>query len=129
MTPEKPSVYSNQPNFNFATQTSSPVSFMSSANANLTVKSFTVTPAGSSTPLPGTIWTSANDPNLSSSDPNTPVPVPTLSNYEAYWVGNAPFLPNTTYNVTFTGSTLLVQSGINYTNDVTQNWSFTTGSS
>lgn len=136
MTPESPSVYSNRPNFNFATQTSSPVSFTSAASTNLTVTSFTVTPAGSDTPLPGTIWTLFNDPNLSASNPDntTPsTPVPTIPNYEAYWVGDAPFLPNTTYNVTFTGTTLLVQTfqnNITYnaiTTDVAQSWSFTTG--
>jgi|GEM_PF-3060120 len=148
MTPENPSVYSNQPSFNFATQTSSPVSFTSAASTHLTVTSFTVTPAGSTAPLPGTIWTIQNDPNLSASTPtdappslsNPPAPAPTIANYEAYWVGNAPFLPNTTYNVTFTGSTLLVQNSsfneatqtwITYNEvntDVAKSWSFTTGS-
>jgi hypothetical protein len=142
MTPENPSVYSNIPNFNFVAQTSSPVSFTSSALTNLTVTSFTVTPAGSATALPGKIWTIQNDPNLSSSNPtnappslsNPPAPAPTIPSYEAYWVGNAPFLPNTTYNVAFTGTTFLtlnVQNGISYdqlTKDVAQSWSFTTGS-
>lgn len=131
MTPENPSVYSNQPNFNFATQTSSPVSFTSAASTHLTVKSFTVTPAGSTTPLPGKIWTIQNDPNLSDST-TTPSPTPTIANYEAYWVGDAPFLANTTYNVTFTGTTVLVQTSYNNiyynetTNDVAKSWSFTT---
>jgi hypothetical protein len=147
MTPENPSVYSNVPAFNFATQTSSPVSFTSAASTNLTVTSFTVTQAGSSTPLPGTVWTIQNDPNLLSSNPdnvppsldNPSAPVPTIPNNEAYWVGSAPFLPNTTYNVTFTGSTLLARNlqysadcacFKNYnsvTTDVVQSWSFTTG--
>lgn len=142
MTPENPSVYSNQPNFNFATQTSSPVSFTAAASTNLTVGTFTVTKAGSDTPLPGTIWTAQNDPNVSPSNPGSPPPslnnppptTPTIGSYEAYWVGNAPFLPNTTYNVTFTGQTFLfenIQNGISYdqlTTDIVQSWSFTTGS-
>lgn len=134
MTPEYPSVYSNQANFNFATQTSSPVSFTSSAMTNLAVNSFTVTQAGSSTPLTGTVWTIFNDPNLSSLDfskampslSTPPAPVPTISPYEAYWVGDKPFLPNTTYNVTFTGSTYFINYAL--TNAVTSSWSFTTGS-
>jgi len=126
MTPENPSVYSNQTNFNFAKQTSSPVSFTSAASTTLAVTSFTVTPAGSSTPLPGIVWTILNDPNLLSSNSSSTA-LPTLSSHEAYWVGNAPFLPNTTYNVTFTGSTSV--TGNSVTNAVTQSWSFTTGNS
>jgi hypothetical protein len=133
MTPEHPSVYSNQANFDFATQTSSPVSFTSAASTNLTVASFTVTPADSNVPLAGTIWTINNDPNVIAansshipiSPANPPLPIPTLSSYEAYWVGKAPFLPKTKYNVTFTGSTYLVQYG--RTQQVTKSWSFVTG--
>jgi len=136
MTPESPSVY--PPNFDFATQTSSPVSFTSAASTTLSVTSFTVTPAGSTTPLPGTVWTFLNDPNLLSSNSSTTpnsidkssAPVPTLAQYEAYWVGKAPFLPNTTYNVTFTGSTsLVVNVESTLTNQIKKSWSFTTGNS
>lgn len=134
MTPESPSVYSNQPGFNFATQTSSPISITTNSVTNLTINSFTVTKAGSTTPLTGTIWTRDNDPNLdilnASKDPNalttTPTPVPTISSYEAYWVGNAPFEANTTYNVSVTGSTYLTSYGV--VTNVAQTWSFTTGS-
>lgn len=126
MTPENPSVFSNQPNFNFAKQTSSPISFTSAASTTLTVTSFTVTPAGSSSPVPGTVWTILKDPNLFSSNLSA-APAPTLSSHEAYWVGNTPFLPNTTYNVTFTGSTNLI--GDTVTKGATQSWSFTTGNS
>ena len=134
MTPESPSVYSNQANFNFSTQTSSPVSVTTSILVNLTETSFTVTPAGSSTPLPGTIWTMANDPNLNTNNYSSatanfttpPAPVPTIPANEVFWVGTAPFQPNTTYVVNFTGSTYLIPYAI--TSTVTTTWSFTTGS-
>ncbi len=134
MTPEYPSVFANQPNFDFSTQTSSPISVITAANTSLTVTSFTVTQAGSSTPLPGTTWTTINDPTLTSNNISNPVlsigspppPSPTIPAYEAHWVGNAPFLPNTTYNVSFKGSTYLISYGL--TTEVSQNWSFTTGS-
>lgn len=134
MTPEFPSVYSNQTNFNFATMTSSPVSLTTAAIVNLSPQSFTVTPANSSTPLSGTIWTMSNDPNLNTNSNTTsinglinpPPPAPTIPANEVFWVGKAPFLPNTTYNVTFTGTTYLVPYGI--TNPITSTWSFTTGS-
>jgi len=75
----------------------------------------------------------ANDPNLNTADYSAatlnlttpPAPVPTLASNEAYWVGNAPFLPNTTYNVTVTGTTFLIPYGL--TNPFTKSWSFTTG--
>lgn len=134
MTPENPSVYSSIANFNFATSTSSPLSLTASPQVKLLIKSWTVTPDGSTTPLPGKIWTMDNDPNLlinstsaaiTSATP-PPAATPTLSAFEAYWVGNAPFLPNTKYNVTVTGTTFLTSYSL--TNTVTQTWSFTTGS-
>lgn len=134
MTPEVPSVYSNQPGFNFATQTSSPVSFITAANTQLTVTSFTVTAAGSTAPLNGTVWTTHNDPNLADANQNNPSlspedapsPRPTISTFEAHWVGQAPFLPQTTYNVTFTGSVYVIPT--NATHTLSQTWQFTTGS-
>ena len=134
MTPEYPSVYSNQTNFNFATQTSSPVSVTTSTEVNLTETSFTVTAAGSGTPLPGKVWTMNNDPNLNTADYSAatlnfttpPTPVPTIPANEVFWVGSAPFQPNTTYTVKFTGSTYLIPYAL--TNSITASWSFTTGS-
>lgn len=138
MTPEYPSVYSNVPNFNFATSTSSPVSITLSSLVNISVASFTVTPATCATApctaLPGKIWTMSNDPNLNTADYSAattnlitaPNPVPTIPGNEAFWVGTAPFLPNTTYNVSVTGTTYLIPYAV--TNPITQTWSFTTGS-
>ncbi len=134
MTPENPSVYSNVANFNFATQTSSPVSVTTAEMVDITATQFTVTVTGSSTPLPGKIWTMNNDPNLNtnnfsqaSQDLTTPPkPVPTIPANQVYWVGNAPFLPNTTYTVSFTGTTFLIPYAI--TNPITLSWKFTTGS-
>ena len=134
MTPEYPSVYSNVANFNFATQTSSPVSITTAALVNITAKTFTVTATGSSTPLTGTIWTMQNDPNLDINNytqattnlTTPPTPIPTIPANEVFWVGNAPFLPNTTYTVNFTGTTVLVP--YNISNPITLTWSFTTGS-
>ncbi len=138
MTPESPSVYSNIPNFNFATSTSSPVSFTMSTLIKITPISFTVTPANCSTPpctpLTGTTWTMANDPNLNTTDYSsatinltTPPPAaPTIAANEVYWVGSQPFQPNTTYIATFTGTTYLIPYAV--TNGITKTWSFTTGS-
>jgi hypothetical protein len=74
-----------------------------------------------------------NDPNLNTAAYSNaainlttpPTPVPTIPNNEVFWVGDAPFLPNTTYNVTFVGTTYLVPYAL--TNPLTLNWSFTTG--
>jgi hypothetical protein len=134
MTPEYPSVYSNVANFNFATQTSSPVSVTTAVLVDLNATTFTVTAAGSSTPLAGTIWTMANDPNLNTNNysqatkdlTTPPTPVPTIPANQVYWVGSAPFAPNTTYTVNFTGTTYLVPYAI--TNPITLSWNFTTGS-
>ena len=134
MTPENPSVYSNIAGFNYATSTSSPISLTASPQVKLLVTSVTVTPQGSTTPLPGTIWTMDNDPNLLinstsaaiTSQTKPPSAAPTLSAYEAYWVGKAPFLPNTTYNVTMTGTTFLISYSL--TNSFTETFTFTTGS-
>jgi len=134
MTPEYPSVYSNVANFNFASQTSSPVSVTTATLVDLKATKFTVTVAGSGTPLPGTIWTMNNDPNLNVNDysqatkdlTTPPTPVPTIPANEIFWVGSAPFLPNTTYTVTFTGTTFLIPYAI--TNPITLSWNFTTGS-
>lgn len=132
MTPEYPSVYSSIANFNFATSTSSPLSITASPQVKLLISSVVVTAAGSTTALPGKIWTMDNDPNLlinstsAAITTQTPPPnsTPTLSAYEAYWVGSTPFLPNTTYNVTVTGTTYLTSYSL--TNTITKSWSFTT---
>ena len=136
MDPENPSVYDNTtiPNFSFQTNTSSPVSITLSTLVQITVTSFTVTPIGSTQPLPGKTWTMSNDPNLNTADYSSatinlstpPAPVPTIGANEAYWVGDAPFLPNTTYIATVVGTTYLVPYAI--TNPISQTWTFTTGS-
>lgn len=135
MCPEYPSVYSNVPGFNFMTSTSSPVGLTLSNLVNLTVTSFTVTPAGSSTPLSGKTWTMFNDPNLNTTNQanqqltlqNPPPAVVTIPANQAFWVGDQPFQPNTTYTVNVTGSTYLTPYAI--TNPLTVTWSFTTGTS
>ena len=135
MSLETPSVFTSYTTAaQFAANTSSPVSVHTSASTNLTVTSFTVSVAGSSTPLPGKVWMMANDPNLNTNNYSTatlnlttpPTPTPTIPAYEAYWVGTQPFLPNTTYTATFTGSTYLLTYGL--TNTITKTWNFTTGS-
>ncbi|PRC91329.1 hypothetical protein [Solimicrobium silvestre] len=136
MTMESPSVYPAYTTpAQFNANTSSPISVTTAIITNLNNAAFTVTVAGSSTPLAGKTWTMANDPNLNTSSYSAataalttpPAPVPTIAANEAFWVGNAPFLPNTTYNVTFTGSTYLMPYAI--TNNVSQTWQFTTGTS
>jgi len=97
-----------------ATSLSSPISFSTAQGTTITVTTFTVTPSFSTTPLSARLMTMTNDPNLY------------LASHEAYLVANAPFLPNTTYNVSFTGTSYLPLYGI--TTALAQNWSFTTGS-
>ena len=93
----------------FATKTSSPVTFYSAYGTTLVVNSFTVTKSGSSTPLAATLITSSSDTNK------------LVGTNTAHLIGNAPFLPNTKYVVNFTGSV----NGVS----VTKTWSFTTGTS
>jgi len=138
MTMESPSVYpAYTTQAQFTANTSLPVSITTASSVNLTATTFTVTQAGCTpacTALPGKIWTMANDPNLNTTSysnaslslSSPPAPVPTIAANEVYWVGTAPFKPNTTYNVAFTGTTYLVPYSI--TNSITQNWQFTTGS-
>lgn len=136
MDKETPSVYSNKPDTVFA-NISSPVSFTTSSLNILTTTSFTVEQVvgSTSTALPGDTWTFSNDPNMNTTNYSKatinlnapPAPTPTISAFEAYWVGHAAFLPNTTYRATFVGSTYLTVYGI--TNQINQSWTFTTGNS
>jgi hypothetical protein len=94
-------------NADFPTKTSYPISVTSEASTTLTVTQFTVTQSGSTDPLSARLLVNANDPNR------------ILGENTAFLVGNAPFLPSTTYEVRFTG-TVNGQA-------VARNWSFTTG--
>ena len=132
MTYEYPSVYNSYTPAQFASSTSSPISFHVSASTILSVSSFKVVETASGSPLTGTTFTINNDPNLNSSNSasqdltTTPTPTPTIPAYEAYWIGNTPFKPNTTYTATFIGSSYLSTVGL--TTQINQSWNFTTGS-
>ncbi len=92
---------------NFQLKTTVPISIASAFGTSLTVTSFTVTPAGFSTPLDARILTFSNDPNS------------ILGSHEVYLIGRTPFTPKTSYNVVF--------SGIVNGTPINKNWSFTTG--
>ncbi len=135
MTMESPSVFPAYTTAaQFAANTSSPISIHTAAINKLNVTNITVTMQGSGTPLPGKVFTMSNDPNLNTASysaaalnlTSPPPPAPTIPGYEAYWIGTAPFLPNTTYTVNFTGSTYLTVYGLS--NNVAQTWTFTTAS-
>lgn len=96
-------------NSDFPTKTSSPVSFYSAAGTVVTVTSFTVTQVGQLTPITTKLLTVNNDANNR-----------ILSN-AAHLIGNAPFLQNTQYAVSFIGTV----NGV----AVSKKWSFTTGTS
>jgi len=93
----------------FATKTSSPITFYSAFGTALTVKTFTVTAAGSITPLASSLITSSSDENK------------LVGSNTAHLIANAPFLANTKYTVKFEGSI----DGI----AISKAWSFTTGTS
>ena len=94
-------------NTDFPTKTGYPVSIESKEGSTLEVVSFTLTQAGSATPLDVRLLTSATD-TLHRLSPNV-----------AFIVAKAPLNPNTTYQVAFSGRVNNVV--------VTKNWSFTTG--
>jgi hypothetical protein len=97
-------------NYNdYSTKTSSPITFYSANGTTLSVTTFTVTQAGQSTPLSARLLTAATDVNKAV-QPNV-----------AHIIGNAPFLANTKYVVTFVGAV----NGVS----VSKTWSFTTGTS
>lgn len=94
-------------NTDIPTKTGYPVTIASKEGYTMEVVSFTITPAGSATPLGVRLLTSATD-TLHRLQPNV-----------AFIVANAPLNPNTTYQVAFSGRVNNVV--------VTKNWSFTTG--
>ena len=89
----------------FATKTGYPISVSVGQGVAIQAGSLTVTANGSTSALPMTVFSAANNSELNST-------------YMAF-VGTAPFAPNTTYNVVFTGTT---SNG-----PLTKSWSFTTG--
>ena len=97
------------------TTVGSPISVASQETTTLKITSFTVTQYGSTIAMPAMISTSANDPNILGSD------------NLAFLITNQAFLPNTTYNVSFTGTVSGTATGASEGIPVTKNWSFTTG--
>lgn len=91
----------------YAIKTSYPVNVVTAEGTTLAVTSFTITESGQATSLDARLITKANDPNKY-----------VASNY-AFLVGKAPFKPNTTYNVVFSGTV----NGV----ALNKSWSFTTG--
>jgi uncharacterized protein YkwD len=93
-------------NADFPTKTGYPVSVLSKDNTTLEVLTFTLTEAGSSTPLAARILKKDNDPNKY------------LSANAAFLVANAALKPNTLYTASFSGRVNNVL--------VTKSWKFTT---
>lgn len=93
-------------NADFPTKTGYPISVISKEGMRLEVLTFTVTEAGTSTPLAARVLTADNDSNRY------------LASNIAYLVANAPFKSNTTYSVAFAGR-------VN-NNLVNKTWTFTT---
>lgn len=91
------------------TTNSYPISLQSQISTYLTLKSFTVRESGSTVDLPAYILRPG-----SSAYP-----------HEAFWVGNAPFKPYTTYNVHFIGRVGGGKAGTGFLVD--KSWNFTTG--
>ena len=96
------------------TNVGSPICFVTSQGTKITVTSFTITPANGSAALAARTLTIDNDVQKF------------LAPHEAYLLPTAPLQPNTTYNVSFTGSSYLAVYGV--TTALSQTWSFTTGS-
>ncbi len=95
---------------NMCKQTSYAVSIQSKALTYMTVTSFTMKEFGSNTDLPVRLFAPGS---------------PRFNNNFAAIIGKAPFKPNTTYVVQFTGR---ISGGPASTGfDVSKNWSFTTG--
>lgn len=93
-------------NDDFPTKTGYPVSIIVDESAVLEVTTFTITQAGSSSPLSARVITASNDPNRY------------LRNYTAFLVASEPLKSGTVYNIAFTGR---VNSVV-----MTRNWKFTT---
>lgn len=91
----------------YPTKTSYPVNVMSAEGTTLAVTSFTMTESGQVTALDARLITKDSDPNKY------------VAANTAFLVGKAPFKPNTTYTVVFSGT---VNGGA-----VNKSWSFTTG--
>lgn len=94
-------------NADFPTKTGYPVTVESAEGSTMEVVTFTMTQAGSSTPLDVRLLTAATDT------------LRRLPANIAFIVAKAPLTPNTTYQVAFSGRVNNVV--------VTKNWSFTTG--
>jgi hypothetical protein len=95
-----------------------PISVASQESTTLTVTSFTVTQAGSSTPMATyPIYTNLSDPNLAGSI------------NLAFLVTTQAFLPNTVYTVNFVGTVTGTATGTANGNAINKTWSFTTGNS
>lgn len=105
---EAPNPYPDITYAEYATKTSFPISVASEESTTLSVTSFTVTQAGTAAALDARLLTQATDPNKY------------LSKNTAYLVAKSAFKPNTTYNVSFTGTV----NGV----AMSKSWSFTTGS-
>lgn len=93
-------------NDDFPTKTGYPVSVVAKEGSRLEVLTFTITEAGSSTPLSARVFTSDNDPNRY------------LASNIAFLVANAPLKSNTAYKVVLNGR-------VN-NNLVDKTWTFTT---
>lgn len=103
---------------NMCAKTSSPVSVATEASTTLTVKSFTISEAGETTPLDARLLTkSASAQNNSY-----------LSANVSFLIGKAPFKESTNYTVHFFGKA--TDSAIGTTNGIAieKIWTFTTGS-
>lgn len=94
-------------NADFPTKTGYPVTVESAEGSSVEVLTFTMTQAGSSTPLDVRLLTAATDT------------LRRLPSNIAFIVAKAPLNPNTTYQIAFSGRVNNVV--------VTKNWSFTTG--
>jgi hypothetical protein len=94
-------------NADFPTKTGYPVTVASKEGTTLEVMTFTITQAGSSTPLDARLLTTATDS------------LHALQSNIAFIVAKAPLNPNTTYQVAFSGRVNAVA--------ITKTWSFTTG--
>jgi len=108
MAVESPTPFIDITYADYASKTSFPINVVSEASTTLVVNSFSVTQAGATTPL------SVYQLNSSTSAQDKRY----LGKNTAFIVGKVAFRPNTTYNVSFSGT-------VNGTT-VNKNWSFTT---
>lgn len=93
-------------NSDFPTKTSFPISITIAEGRALGVTSFSVVQAGQTEPLIGRVMIRANDPNQY------------LGSNTAFWIGNTPLKPATSYSVKFVGT--------NNAMAFTKEWSFVT---